>query len=292
MESAADQRQVKVAVGYVHPDAGRVSSFEDSLVRLFNFDLMNAGLITERLAVRCGTSGLVAARNEVAARMLNTDCDWLLWVDTDMGFLPESLYQLLSVAHPVDRPIVGGLCFIQRQFGPDGYNGYRTRPMTTLFDWKPGDDGVPRFTAVPLYPVNSVVQVAATGSAFLLVHRSVFEKIAEEHGPTWYERTVGADGVLLGEDVSFCVRAATVGVPVHVHTGVRTTHYKAQWLSETDHWMRLNPPPATDEVAVLVPVLDRWRNAAPFMRSLRASTGLAQPAPRSSSPKKFPSPTR
>jgi hypothetical protein len=35
------------------------------------------------------------------------------------------------------------------------------------------------------------------------------------------------------------------------------------------------PQPATDEVAVIVPVLERPQNAAPFMRSLRATTGLA-----------------
>jgi hypothetical protein len=64
-------------------------------------------------------------------------------------------------------------------------------------------------------------------------------------------------------------------VPVHVHTGVRTTHFKSRWLSEVDHWRSYNPPPATDEVAVIVPVLDRPANAEPFMRSLRASTGLA-----------------
>jgi len=121
-----------------------------------------------------------------------------------------------------------------------------------------------------------LVQSAATGSAFVLIHRSVFERIAEKHGPTWYDRTPGADGHLLGEDISFCVRAATVDVPIHVYTGVRTTHYKSRWLGEVDHWFSFIPPePAADETAVIVPVLRRPQNAAPFMASLRASTGLA-----------------
>jgi hypothetical protein len=57
---------------------------------------------------------------------------------------------------------------------------------------------------------------------------------------------------------------------------VKTTHFKHRWLSEVDHWRAFNPPPAAEEVAVIVPVLKRPQNAEPFMRSLRASTGLAR----------------
>jgi hypothetical protein len=201
--------------------------------------------------------------------------DWLFWVDTDMGFAPDTLYRLLSVADPVQRPVVGALCFASRQFAHDGMSGYRTQPLPTLYDWREGDDGVPRFTSVPLYPVNTLVQTPATGSACLVIHRSVFERIGEKMGPTWYDRTPGTDGRLLGEDISFCIRAAALEIPIHVHTGVRTTHYKAQWLSEVDHWRNYNPPPATEQTAVVVPVMGRPRNAVPFMTSLRASTGLA-----------------
>jgi hypothetical protein len=155
-------------------------------------------------------------------------------------------------------------------------SGYRVRPLPTIMDWRECDDGLKRFWSSPLYPVNTVVQVAATGSAFILIHRSAFEKVTQKHGATWYNRTPGTDGKLLGEDVSFCVRAWDSGVPVHVHTGVRTTHYKSYWLSESDHWRAYNPPPATEEVAVVVPVMKRPQNAEPFMRSLRASTGLAR----------------
>lgn len=270
---------VKVAVGYVHDDAGRVTSFEDSLAALIAFDRANEGLLSHdqsRMTVRYGTDGLPAARNTIAARLVTSDVDWLLWVDTDMGFAPDALYQLLVAADPETRPVVGGLCFAQRQYAHDGLNGYWTKPLPTVYDWRPDENGTPQFASVPLYPVNALVRSAATGSAFVLVHRTVFEKIAEEHGPTWYDRMPGADGRLLGEDISFCARAATVGVPIHVHTGVRTSHFKSRWLSEPDHWRAYNPPPATDEVAVIVPVLRRPQNAEPFMRSLRASTGLAR----------------
>jgi hypothetical protein len=272
---AAAPKPPTVALAFIHGDAGRVTSFEDSREALLGYDRANAGIITTRMPVRCGTDGLIAARNSVAAQMVASDVDWLFWVDTDMGFAPETLYQLLAVADPTERPVVGALCFAARQYAHDGLFGFRTKPQPTIYDWVVDGAGTPQFLATPMYPVNTLVQVAATGSACILIHRSVFETIAEKLGPNWYDRTPGADGKLLGEDVSFCVRAAACEIPVHVHTGVRTTHYKGQWVSEADHWRAFNPPPAREEVAVVVPVLERWRNAEPFMRSLRASTGLA-----------------
>lgn len=269
---------MKVAVAYVHDDAGRVTSFEESLLSLVSYDAAHERYLAHdhgRMPIRFGTDGLPAARNTVAAALVTSDVDWLLWLDTDMGFTADTLYRLLAVADPADRPIVGALCFAQRQYAHDGMGGYRTNPMPTIFDWREGDDGEPRFVSVPLYPVSGLIRAGATGSACILIHRSAFERIAEEFGPTWYDRTPGTDGKLLGEDISFCVRAGAVGVPVHVHTGVRTTHFKSRWLGEVDHWRAYNPPPATDEVAVIVPVLRRPENAAPFMTSLRASTGLA-----------------
>jgi hypothetical protein len=40
---------------------------------------------------------------------------------------------------------------------------------------------------------------------------------------------------MMGEDLSFCMRAGSLGIPVHVHTGVKTTHLKQLWLSEADY---------------------------------------------------------
>jgi GT2 family glycosyltransferase len=271
----AQPAKPKVALAYVHADAGRVTAFEDSLAAMRDWDSAHGKFLHRRFAMRFGTDGLVAARNQVAAQLIQSDCDWLLWVDTDMGFAADSLDKLLMVADPTERPIVGGLCFAARQYAHDGMNGYWTKPQPTIYTWLDNPDGGSGFTICPLYPVNSIMQVAATGSAFILIHRSVFEKIAEQFGPTWYDRTPAPNGELLGEDISFCVRASVVEVPVHVHTGVRTSHYKGHWVQEKDHWRAYNPPPATEPTAVVVPVLGRPEHAQPFMQSLRASTGLA-----------------
>jgi hypothetical protein len=48
------------------------------------------------------------------------------------------------------------------------------------------------------------------------------------------------------------------------------------WLGEAHYWAQHPAPPATQPTAVLVPVLGRPHHAAPFMASLKASTGLAR----------------
>lgn len=271
----AEPSKPRVAIAWVHPDAGRVSSFEDSRDALKDYDAAHNAYIQKKMTVRFGTDGIVAARNTIAAQLIESDCDWLLWVDTDMGFEADALDRLMAVADPDRRPIIGGLCFAARQYAHDGMNGYWTRPQPTLYDWLDNPEGGSGFTITPMYPVSGVMQVAATGSAFILIHRSVFERMAETYGPTWYDRTPAPNGELLGEDISFCVRANLLEIPVLVHTGVRTSHYKGFWLQESDHWRYYQAPPATEQVAVIVPVLRRPQNAAPFMASLRASTGLA-----------------
>ncbi len=74
---------------------------------------------------------------------------------------------------------------------------------------------------------------AGTGSAFLIIHRSVLEQVKAEYGPSWYSPVFNSSlNMTISEDLSFCTRAGALGIPVHIHTGVRTTHLKQVWLDE------------------------------------------------------------
>lgn len=265
-----------VTVSWVH-DSEVAYSFCDSLLNLLLFDAAHEQHILRGgyIPMRCARSGdLVEARNKVAAAFLKRDSDWLLIIDTDMGFKPDTLEQLLAVADPEERPIVGALCFAQREIARDGFSGFRTVPRSTILDWvKIGDES--KIAGRTAYPVNTVTRCAATGSAAILIHRSVFERIRDEYGSVWYNRVGGSDGSLLGEDVSFCIRAGALDIPIYVHTGVRTSHLKNVWLGEDAFWDYAIAPPAAAQTNVIVPVMSRPQNAEPFMRSLRASTGMA-----------------
>lgn len=269
-----------VVLTYLHPSREISTSFFKSLQALVGYD-RSRGAGEWRLdhwnAITCGSGGLVEARNKSVRDFLDQPgaAEWLFIVDSDMGFAADALDHLLSVADADERPIVGGLCFAFKETHPDGYGGFRCEPRPTIFDWVKVGDEAPKFMGRRTYPVNELTQCAATGAAFVLVHRGVLEAMADEHGDNWFTRVPGSDGSLLGEDVSFCLRAGALDVPIFVHTGVRTTHTKTVWVGEQDYWSSITVPPAADETAVIVPVLHRPEHAEPFMRSLRASTGLA-----------------
>ena len=266
-----------VTVAYVHNGKDVAYSWHKSFVDMLGYDMAKAGFVIRGGFAACRFShNIVDARNTAIRDWLDDESkaavDWFFWLDTDMGFGPDILYRLLAVADPKERPIVGGLCFTWSEEASDGLGGYRCEPRPTMFKWVP-DTGT---VCVADYPVNSLVDVAATGSACVLIHRSVLETIRDEHGDCWYDRIENPYiGGMFSEDISFCLRAGALGFRTFVHTGARTSHLKNLWVSDIDHWTMLPAPPATEPVTVIVPVLNRPQNAEPFMRSLRASTGMA-----------------
>jgi hypothetical protein len=227
---------------------------------------------------QCTSAGVVEGRNEATKAFLESSAEWLLFVDADMGWDVDALDHLMSAADPVHRPIVGGLCF---GFGPitdrvDHAQAIVKRPFPTIFDVSETDDDIgfrPRWGYIP----GALQQCAATGAAMLLIHRTVFERMAEQWPGDWFGRMKHPKAKKLwGEDTSFCMKAGMLGIPVHVHAGVKTSHSKVIHVTESVFMSELVPQPATERVAVIVPVLRRPEHAKPFMESLRASTGLAQ----------------
>lgn len=230
-------------------------SWHRSIVEMIGWDLANGGHVMQGgfIAMHCGTDGLVEARNKAVQTFLDEKrADWLFWIDTDMGFAPDTLEALLAVADPDERPMVGALCFSQREIESDGWGGWKTSATPTVYDWAAVDvfddtevDGqtVRRdlgqqmgFAVRWNYSRDTVTQVAGTGSACVLIHRKVFEKVKEQYG-TWYKRIPNTTtGQLISEDLSFCMRVNAAGFPIFVHTGVKTTHQKLVWVGESIYW--------------------------------------------------------
>lgn len=221
-----------MCIAYVH-GLEVAHSWHASLMALVAWDVNHHQRVIGGgwLATKYGTGGIIQARNDTVDGFLSqTSSDWLFWVDTDMGFSPDSVDRLLDVADPAERPVVGGLCYMMREVGPDGMGGMQVQPQPTIFQWKQVGDAT-GFDVMKDYPRDEVVKVAGTGSAFILIHRSVLEKIATEYGKSWYSPVKVGD-VTISEDLSFCMRCAAVDAPIFVHTGVKTSHLKSLWLDE------------------------------------------------------------
>ena len=252
-----------VALGYIHDGDEVTYSFYQSTIQLLNYDLLKNARIWAGgwVAIRCGTDGLQEARNLAVKGFLSDDkADWLLWVDTDMGFPPDVVDRLFDAADPVERPVMGALCFANRDIEDDTMGGRRTVAGPVIMHWT-HDGNKHGFDIRWDYPTDTVVRCDGIGSACVLIHRSVFEKVRERYGDHWYTRVPNpSTGNIVSEDLSFCVRMMALGIPVHVHTGVKTTHQKHIWLAEEDYWSQraLNaPPPRRPSTATPIPVPER-----------------------------------
>jgi len=228
-----------VQIAYCHET--RVShSFCTSLLTMYADDKSVGpdNIVGAPIQVACsGPHGLVEGRND-AVRMFLDDglgAEWLFWIDTDMGFQGDALHRLMQAADPKLRPVVGGLCFALKMTEADGFGGFHVAPVPTLFGLARDPEGRIGFANRSIYSPNTLTQVAGTGSAFILIHRSVLEAIREKHGDEWYSLISYEDGRHISEDLSFCWRVGDVGAPIYVHTGIRTTHHKELWVSEGDY---------------------------------------------------------
>jgi hypothetical protein len=228
-----------VQLAYLHSD--RVShSFHVSMMRIIAHDAGTSGRMVNTagpIMVQTAAGELSFNRNLATAKFLDeTPHEWLWFVDTDMGFKPDVVDQLLAAADPDERPVVGALCFSMRPIATDGFGGCRVAPVPTLF--MPALDattGVRGFKTRFRYPERSIVQVGATGTGCLLIHRSVLEKMRADLGDEWFTYTRFEGGGPISEDFSFMVRLLAMGVPVFVHTGVPTTHHKPVWIGAQDY---------------------------------------------------------
>ncbi len=275
------ERSEAVTVAYVH-GLNCTMSWHQSIVEMLAHDMANEGHIMRGgwVAIHSGTDGLVESRNMAVKTFLaEKQADWLFWTDTDMGFKDDTLDRLLAVADPVDHPMVGALCYSQRETEPDGMGGYVTALTPTIFDWTHEKEQY-GWQVRWRFPENEPVRCSATGSACVLIHRSVFEKVERAHGPVWYNRVPNTTtGQLIGEDLSFCLRAGALNIPIYVHTGVEASHAKLDWFGNRQYNNQLQNEAIRrlegEPTAVIVPVMRRPKNAEPFMKSLKASSEQA-----------------
>lgn len=201
--------------------------------------MLQYGVLPGFIERRARSQHVHRARNEIVRGFLETDCDYLLFVDADMGIPKNTIERLMSVAHVDERPVVAGLCFAQRDVGFDD-DDYSTRfdviPTVQLWNLDENDEVV-SFSIVTEYPRDTVIQIDSTGGACVLVHRGVLEKMRAEWGEHWFTpRTNPASGGPFGEDTSFFLRCRDLAIPVHMDTSVRTSHDKGGVFLTEELW--------------------------------------------------------
>jgi len=183
--------------------------------------------------VQVGNVGLTTrSRNVVVKTFLETtDADWLLMIDSDERLSLQTWHKLIDSAHDKDRPIVSGLVFAAFFDGEDSL-----RPVPTIYRMDP-EKGL---EAIDAYPIDKLIEVDATGTGCLLIHRSVLldmqKQATSNQGKDWAWFVEGAiDGTYFGEDLLFSKRLKSMGYKIFAHTGAILPHHKQFWLDERHH---------------------------------------------------------
>lgn len=226
-----------VTIAWIHP--GNVSSaFAFSTMRTLVYEIGTTGKCPGLLVERVAAGQIVRGRNEIVREFLSREGDWLLFIDSDMGFAPDALQTLLVSAETHNADVMGALCFAQRRARPTEYDtqAERCEQVPTTYRWVETEDTA-GFQVITDYARNAVMEVAATGAAFILIRRTVLETIQTKYGNHWFDQIQHPKrSDPFGEDFSFFCRVAAVGGIAAVNTAVKTSHDKGGVFLDEQTW--------------------------------------------------------
>lgn len=147
--------------------------------------------------------------------------DWLLWVDSDVVITPETFLKLWNQKDKDTRPIMTGVYFTT-----DTPEEPLMVPMPTVFrfvDDKKGGFGLSRIHPLPK---NKLIKVDASGMGFVLMHKSVVEKIRKEIPDAQFFMEMGRGTKFIGEDIYFFALCQKAGIPLWCDTSATVPHMK------------------------------------------------------------------
>ena len=149
--------------------------------------------------------------------------DWLLWVDSDVVISPEGFLKLWEQKDKYERPIMTGVYFTT-----DNPEEPLMVPMPTIFNFIVGDGDKGGFglTRVHPLPKDKLIQVSAAGMGYVLMHRSVVDRIRKELPDAQFFMEMGRGTKFIGEDIYFFALCEKAGVPLWCDTSVTAPHMK------------------------------------------------------------------
>lgn len=150
------------------------------------------------------------ARNAAAMNCLESGCDYLFFLDSDVVPPADAVERLIAR----NVPVVSGV--YARRSPPESLpvamkNG----------QWLP-----------PKLPKNKLIDVDVVGAGCLLVHRDVLKRLPPldpQRGKHWFDwrvdmRSTLPPGEAMSEDYTFCLHCRRHGIPVYLDTGVVCVH--------------------------------------------------------------------
>jgi len=183
--------------------------------------LVKSGL-TFASTIRSGGNQIARQRQRVIEFWHESNkSDWLLWVDSDVVITPEKFKLLWDNKDATERPLVTGVYFTT-----DNPEEPLMVPMPTIFNFTNKGDGSFGLSRIHPMPKNQLMKVDAAGFGFILMHRSVVDKVMEVAPDGQMFMEMGRGTKFIGEDIFFFALCDKAEVPLYCHTGATVPHMK------------------------------------------------------------------
>jgi len=211
-----------VAIGMLSPGqitAGTVQSLATLLISDTSLTIIGFNHVRTARSFR--------GRNTAIQRLLKSPAEWLLWIDSDMTFRPETFATMWQAAHEAPFPrIVSALAFM--------FDGNNHSLAPNIFDW---NEETQEHDVRNNYPLDDQFWTDATGVAFTLIHRSVFEAVEYP----WHQDHVEhpETGKPMGHDISFYYKCRQAGIRVWYCSDAKTGHIKTFEADEAAYMRHL-----------------------------------------------------
>lgn len=169
---------------------------------------------------------IYTSRNDIATYAIETEADYVFWLDSDMVFKPDTLKRMLKTVRENDIDILTGLYF--RRVPPYSPVLFDKLDMEgEKCDWS-------EFEEIP----DHLFEVGGCGFGCVLMKTDVFFDVQSKHGNMF------APIANNGEDVAFCWRARDCGYKIicdpsvicgHVAYSIVSDHFFKAFRKGADH---------------------------------------------------------
>jgi hypothetical protein len=183
--------------------------------------LTKSGVTFESTIRSCGNQ--IARQREFVIRHWyeKSKSEWLLWVDSDVVVTPDKFLKLWNKKDKDKHPIVTGVYFTTKN--PEEP---LMIPLPTIFNFAEQKDGSINIAPIHPFPKDKFMRVDAAGMGFVLMHRSVVDKIIEAVPNTAMFLEAGSEKTFIGEDIYFFALCGKAGVEVWCDTSATVPHMK------------------------------------------------------------------
>lgn len=159
------------------------------------------------------------SRNKLAERAINSTADYVLWLDSDMTFMPDTLDMMLDTLKKNNYEILTGMYFRRRPpFTPTLFEELRILPTGTV---------TKEFDEIP----DEIFEVAGCGFGCVLMSRNVLWNVFCQNGNMF----APINGV--GEDLSFCYRARRIGHKIYCDPSIALGHEIRTTITKSNRGM-------------------------------------------------------